>query len=167
MHADFEALLHEAEAHYLQEPDIMVFKRNYISLQERLKVYKCLRDQELAIFQPIADPLLEACPNAHAKDIERALRHWIAIVRYAAMAMLLNNPEFLRRRVLEWLTDIVQAHELVEIEQKLYELMVQQMKTLIPQTQFFCLLPFLEQAKQALLNPAPGNPARQMAASRN
>lgn len=167
MHADFEALLHEAEAQYLQEPDLMVFKRNYISLQERVKVYKCLRDQELMIFQSIADPLLEACPNAHARDIEKALRHWIAVVRYAAMAMLLNNPEFLRRRVLEWLTDIVKAHDLIEIETKLYELMIQQMKILIPQIQLICLMPFLDQAKQALLIPATSNTARQLAAHQN
>jgi hypothetical protein len=164
MQSDFEMMLHEAEVRYLQDPDVLLFKRHYISLQERLEAYRSIRDQELSIFQPIADPLLEAFPSAQAQDVERALRHWIAVLRYAAMAMLMNNPEFLRRRILEWLTDVVQAHQLQAIELKLYDLMVVQIKAAVPKSQIDYLMPFLEQAKLALLS---GNKPEVMMASRN
>jgi hypothetical protein len=64
---------------------------------------------------------------------------------------LLNNPEFLQHRLLEWLTDIVKAHQIQILEQTLYEILSDQLTQKLPPRQNELIKPFLQQAKQTLL----------------
>ena len=134
MHSDFQRFLQDAEDHYLQGSEIADFKQHVSSLEQRLQTYKLLRNQELEIWQPIADQLQAACPDESAERIEKALQHWIAALRYGAMAMLMNNPEFLQHRLLEWLTDIVQAHQLHNLEHQLSERLEARLKETLSAT---------------------------------
>ena len=151
MHSDIEVLLYEAEEHYLQPPEIKLFKHHVASLAQRLETYECLRDREIEIFQTVADQLLEAFPQENPQLLERALKHWLSVMRYSAMAMLLSNPEFLQRRLLEWLTDLVQAHQMESIETKLYEFLLSRLVEVLSQEQLALVQPYLEQAQKTLL----------------
>ncbi|ACK65130.1 conserved hypothetical protein [Rippkaea orientalis PCC 8801] len=152
MQTDFEELFYQAEDHYLQAPEIDKVKTQVSLLGERLETYKLLRDQEIAIFQPIADSLLKAFPQETISLIEKAIKHWLCVMRYGAMAMLLNNPDFFRHRLLEWLTDIIHAHEMVTIEQHLYELLEVSLQEKLDGHQFQLIKPFLSQAQTTLLD---------------
>ncbi|MGK7872230.1 MAG: phycobilisome protein [Xenococcaceae cyanobacterium] len=151
MHPDIEELLYKAEEEYLQTPEIELFKHHVASLAQRLETYECLRDQEIAIFQTVADRLLEAFPQENPQLLERALKHWLSVLRYCAMAMLLNNPEFLERRLLEWLGDLVQAHQMESLETKLCQLLLSRLKEVLSEQQLALVQPFLEQAQTTLL----------------
>ena len=151
MHSNIEALVYQAEDHYLQRQEITAFKLHIASLGKRLETYECLRDQEIAIFQPVADRLLEAFPLENPKLLERALKHWLSVMRYCAMAMLTNNPEFLQRRLLEWLTDIVQVHQMESVENTLYQLLQVRLKKVLSEEQLTLVQPFLDQARTTLL----------------
>lgn len=107
MYPELQALIHESEHQYLQQSDLDKLTQEVSTLKQRLAVYRVLRDQEISIFQAIADKLLENLPQEKTRKIETCVRHWLLVTRYGAMAMLLNNPEFLEHRLLEWLTDIV------------------------------------------------------------
>lgn len=158
MYSDAEMILHSAEDHYLQASEIETFKTEMVAFKQRLETYEYLREQEIALFQPVADQLLEAFPNEDPKRLERVLKDWIAVMRYCAMAMLLNNPEFLSYRLLEWLTDIVQAHEMEAIAAYLYESLQANLQTLLSVQQLTAINPFLEQAQTTLLkSPAAVN----------
>lgn len=150
MHPDMKALLYEAEDHYLKLAELKIFKDSVTSLVVRLETYKLLRDREIDIFQPIADALVDKFSQESQETLERALKHWLSVVRYCAMAMLLNNPEFLQRRILEWLTDIVQAHHVQEIEQHLYQLLKAALQETLAERQWALLEPFLTQAEMTL-----------------
>jgi hypothetical protein len=152
MHTEFEALLHKAEEQYLQKPGMLVFKHQIASLTLRLETYELLRDQEIAIFQSVADQLLETFSSSQTQLLEKALMHWLAVMRYAAMAMLLHQPEFLQHRLLEWLTDIVQIHPMQDIEMKLYPLLMTQLQKVLSEQQMALMQPFVEQARTALIN---------------
>jgi hypothetical protein len=152
MHSDLRTLLYDSEIAYLQGQQIYLFKHRIDALKESLEVYERLRDREIAIFQPIADELLKAFPMENPKLIERALKHWLSIMRYCAMAMLLNNPEFLQHRLLEWLTDVVQAYQMEAIENHLYELLQASLKTVLSDQQFALIQPFLAQARTTLVS---------------
>lgn len=152
MHPEIRTLLYDAEIAYLQTSDLKRFKAVMASLKERMETYQCLRDREIEIFQPIADNLVEAFPGKSSKLLERALKHWLSVMRYCAMAMLLNNPEFLQHRLLEWLTDIVQVHEMEAIANHLCELLQFSLKQSLSAEQFVLIEPFLEQAKATLLS---------------
>jgi hypothetical protein len=152
MHSDLEIVARKAEFDYLQQPEIDAFKDCINSLQQRLAIYECLRDKEIEIFQPIAEHLVEAFPDRDQKTLKRALKHWLSILRYAAMAMLLNNPEFLQHRLLEWLAPKVQVHQLGSIENVLYELLLGNLQRFLSKPQLTLLRPFLEQAKAYVVN---------------
>ncbi|MDJ0843946.1 phycobilisome protein [Crocosphaera sp.] len=151
MQKDFEILFYQAEDHYLSSSDLNTLKNSANSLKERLKIYKLLRDQEVPIFQFIADNLVESFPSENSQHLEKGLKHWISVMRYAAMAMLLNNPDYFRHRLLEWLTDIVQAQDMVTIETHIFENLKQGLEEMLSSEQMLLLNPFLEQAKVTLL----------------
>jgi hypothetical protein len=151
MYPEIRALLYEAEQNYLQPTEIERFKYHVLSLAQRLEVYETLRENELAIFQPIANGLLAAFPHEQQASWERALKNWVSVLRYGAMAMLLNNPEFLQRRLLEWLTDLVQVHQTQEMEMTLFQLLEARLPEFLSSEQMALLQPFLTQAQETLL----------------
>jgi hypothetical protein len=151
MQPEIKTLLYEAEDHYLKPEEIESFKYHASSFAQRLETYELLRDAELAIFQPVADQLLEAFPQKQ-QEIELALKHWLSVLRYCAMAMLMNNPEFLQRRLLEWLVDLVQVHQMQAIEIKLYQLLQAQLQEQLSNQNLALVQPFLAQAEATLLS---------------
>lgn len=151
MHPEIKNLLYEAEEHYLQSEEIEALKQSTSSLAQRLEIYELLRDQELDIFQPIANQLLEAFPHEQQETLERALKHWLSILRYCAMAMLLNNQEFLQLRLLNWLSDLVQVQEMQKIENTLYQLLQSHLKEILSYKQLALIKPFLSQVETILL----------------
>lgn len=154
MHPEIKHFLYEAEDHYLQTEEIASFKHHVSSLAERLETYELLRDNEIAIFQPIADQMLAAFPQHKQETLERALKNWIAVLRYSAMAMLLNNPEFLQYRLLEWLTEIAQVHQMQAIDTTLYQLLQTRLSELLSSEQTALLQPFLTQTEQSIFGAA-------------
>jgi len=155
MQKDFERLFHRAEDHYLHPLEIISFRKHLGLMQERLNAYRTLRDNETVIFQAIADQLETEFSDAPVAQLQQALLHWISILRYASMAMLLSNPEYLQYRLLEWLEALVQAHDLLAIETRLSALLNKTIEGVLPAEQFKLLHPFLEQAEHTVLGKAP------------
>ncbi|MGY6530434.1 MAG: phycobilisome protein [Cyanobacterium sp.] len=151
MYPELQQLIHEAEFNYLQRDDLETFSNCINSLQSKMEVYRLLRDREIEIFQIVADKLVAKFSDSQEKALETSLQHWLLITRYSAMAMLLNNPEFLERRLLEWLTDIVQARESQSIDSAVHSLLVAELKNFLNASQMNDLEPFLNQAKEYLV----------------
>jgi len=147
MYPELQALIHESEHQYLQQADLDKLAQEVSTLKQRLAVYRVLRDQEITIFQTVADQLLEKLPQEKTRKIETCVRHWLLVTRYSAMAMLLNNPEFLERRLLEWLTDIVQAHEYQVISENLHSLLLKKLDEVLENEGINYIKPFLDQAQ--------------------
>lgn len=152
MYPELEAIIHQGEDKYLADEDLEGFSSHISSLTERLEVYELIRDNEISIFQEIADQLQEKFPDENNNNIEKCLKHWLLTMRYCAMAMLLNNPEFLEHRLLEWLSDIVKVYDSESIDFTLFSLLSKELKNLLSESQLNCLNPFLEKVKNTLLN---------------
>lgn len=152
MYPELKILLNDAEQRYLQLEEIENFQHHVASLTHRLEAYELLRDNEIAIFQPIADQLPVAFPQYEQETLERGLRHWVAVLRYCAMAMLLNNPEFLQRRLLEWLTDLVQVHQTQAIDMAVSQLLQACLPKFLSTQQIVLIQPFLAQTQETLLS---------------
>ena len=155
MQKDFETLFYEADDHYLESSDLQSLRQGAVTLKERLKIYQSLRDKEIPIFQTIANSLVEAFPDENMQLLEQALQHRMSVMRYGAMAMLLNNPDYFRHRLLEWLTDVIHAQEMVEIETHIFENLIQGLEEILTMEQMVILTPFLKQAKITLLETKP------------
>lgn len=150
MNVTIQSLLYDADERYLKSGEIDTFKSYTTSLSQRLETYELLRDKEIAIFQPIANQLLASFPDQQ-QDLERSLKNWLAVLRYCAIAMLQNNSEFLERRLLEWLTDIVRVHQTQAIDTALYQGLQKQIPQILSNKQYSLLQPFLAQAAASLL----------------
>ncbi|NET47291.1 MAG: phycobilisome protein, partial [Merismopedia sp. SIO2A8] len=96
-----------------------------------------------------------AFPNENMQRLEQALKHWMSVMRYGAMAMLLNNPDYFRHRILEWLTDIIHAQEMVAIETHIFQELMQRLEEIFTPDQMLLLTQFLQQAKMMLLETKP------------
>ncbi|MDJ0509631.1 MAG: phycobilisome protein [Crocosphaera sp.] len=155
MQKDLETFFYEAEDHYLESSDLQSLKQATETLKQRLEIYQNLRDQELPMFQCIADSLVEAFPDENMQRLEQGLKHWMSVMRYGTMAMLLNNPDYFRHRILEWLTDMIHAQEMVAIETYIFESLMQGLEEIFSSEQMLLLMPFLEQAKTILLEIKP------------
>ncbi|MEM6446582.1 MAG: phycobilisome protein [Cyanobacteria bacterium J06642_2] len=154
MYPELQTLLYAAEERYLLDGDIEQFRQLLQSFQARMQAYEALRDNESAIFQRVANQLSEAYPKEKPERLERALKHWIAAMRFCGMALLLNNPEYLDRHLLEWLTDQVAAHQMQTIESTLHQLLEPRLRKVLSREQWEIFQPFVEQVQQALLSPA-------------
>ena len=150
MNPNFQSLLYDAEERYLKAGEIDALKSYTTSLSQGLETYEILRDQQIAIFQPIANQL-SASFQSQQPDLERSLRNWLAVLRYCAIAMLQNNSEFLERRLLEWLTDIVRVHQIQAIDSALYNALQKQISSMLTNKQYSLLQPFLAQAAARLV----------------
>jgi hypothetical protein len=155
MDTALQSLIYAADDHYLSDADLDRFNRDVASLSERLEAYEYIRDRELSILQPAVDYLTEEFLKSDAKLLERAVTHWLSILRYAAMAMLINNPEYLSRRLLEWLPDLVDVYALRDIELALYRLILVQLKSSLSSEQVAMIKPYLDEAYAILLKTKP------------
>ena len=155
MDTALQSLIYAADDHYLSDADLDRFNRDVTSLGERLEAYEYIRDRELSILQPAVDYLTEEFLKSDAKLLERAVTHWLSILRYASMAMLLNNPEYLSRRLLEWLPDLVGVYALHDIELALYRLILVQLKSSLSPEQVALIKPYLDEAYAILLKTKP------------
>ena len=151
MYPKLQEIIHQAESKYLQEEDLNQLQQEISALKEKTRVYKTLRDKEIEIFQAVADQLVTKLSDEDTTAIEDCLRQWLLVTRYCAMAMLLNNPEFLERRLLEWLTDIVKIHQSQSISDTLYSLLMVRLGKVFSDQDLAYIKPFLKQANNHLV----------------
>jgi len=151
MYVELKTLLYDGETHYLQNEELNTLKSHIDSLKTRLETYKALREEELNIFQAIGLSLQESFPGENEKVLAEALKHWISVMRYCSMAMMLNSSEFLQTRLLEWLAPVVAASEWQEIENKISQTLVLRLKYSMKPQQLQLILPFVEEAQTTLL----------------
>jgi hypothetical protein len=152
MHPELKTLLYKAENEYLQASEIKAFNNHIGSLAQRLETYETIRDREIDIFQPLADKLSAAFSKTDEAILEQVLKNWLSILRYCAMAMLMNNSEFLQQRLLEWMSEVVKSSQVRDIETSACNLLNKQLKAELSDSKFALLAPYLEQASAAISN---------------
>jgi hypothetical protein len=155
MITEIDSLIYQAEDQYLTQKDLGLFKTQVLYLEERLKIYEQIRDQEGEIFQLIATQILTSFPDEPEANVKRALKHWIMLLRYCAMAMVSNDPKYLEQRILEWLPEQIAAHQMQGLEQNLYGYLNKRLKKSLENDHYSILQPYLEQCKTIFLDAKP------------
>jgi len=153
MHPAIEAMFDEAENRYLKPEELTVLSTYVDSLPERLDAYRCLRDQEITVMQHVADQLEARCPNESQQTLERCLKNALLVMRYAAMAMLLNDSEFLTNRLVAWLEETNSIYQTQTIDTTLYQLLNHRLGEVLTQSQLKLLRPHLTIAEKAVVMP--------------
>lgn len=153
MHSDIEKILYKAEDVYLDNQDMAAYRYNVAAMADSLETYRLLRDREVEVFQVIADELEEEFPNVTQAELETAIKQWILILRSCAMAMILNNPDYLTLRLDNWFKDILRFQTLADIDKSLYQFLGENLREILSQKQYDRIKPFLLQVRTSLIKP--------------
>jgi len=133
MNTDLEALFAEAENRYLKPEELTGLTQYVESLPERLETYCQIREKEVDIVQAVADQLPGYFPDTSTEDMERSIKNAMLMLRYCAMAMLINNNQLVKDRFVDWLSQSMSMYESQDLDKALYKLLNQQlMKNLKP-----------------------------------
>lgn len=151
MNSKLEALFNEPEKRYLNSEELSALSQYVSSVPERLNVYRQLRDKEVQLLQPIVDAAQQQLPDVAEAVLERSVQNMMLIVRYAAMAMLVDDLDFMDRRLRGWLPEMVKAFGTQAVNQTLFELLNQKLAQSFSPQQLNLLKPNLDRA-QALMN---------------
>ncbi|MBE9159963.1 hypothetical protein IQ265_24495 [Nodosilinea sp. LEGE 06152] len=146
-----DALFDSPDKQYLDANDLSTLSQYVSSIPERMAVYRTLRDQEIAIVQPIADALQQQAGHPEPL-VERSVRNGLMVLRYAAMAMLLDDEGFVEERLQGWLPEMVKAYETRAVDQQLFQLLHKQLGKVFSPAQLGLLKPSLEKAQSLMLN---------------
>jgi hypothetical protein len=134
MNIDLESLFAEAENRYLKPEELKGLTQYVESLPQRLETYTQIREKEVEIMQAVADQLPQHFPNPSVEDMERSIKNAMLMLRYCAMAMLINNDQLVKQRFVDWLSQSMAMYETQDFDKVLYKLLNQQlMKSLKPE----------------------------------
>ena len=151
MNPKLEGLFDEPENRYLKPEELSVLSQFISSLPERINFYRRLRNEELTLMQPVADALSRQLPQESEEKLKRGLQNAILMMRYAAMAMLADDPTLVTQRLESWLPYMAEAYDTTTIDQTLYQLIREQLASRFSGEQMMLITPGLD-AAEALLS---------------
>ncbi|MGJ3251308.1 MAG: hypothetical protein ACFE0J_09290 [Elainellaceae cyanobacterium] len=152
MHSKIESIFDEAENRYLKPDELGALNQYVNSLPDRLDTYRHLRDQEVAIMQPVANQLEAQFSQEGTQTLERSIKTALLIMRYCAMAMLLNDETFLTTRLSGWFAQSIKIYNTERIDEALYQLLDRRLSDVLTPSQLNLIRPHLALAQETLLS---------------
>jgi hypothetical protein len=153
MNPKLAALFDEPENAYLSPDELQALSQFVGSLPERIDFYRCLRHEEATLLQTVVDRLQQSFPQASEEQLKRCLQNGILSIRYAAMAMLTDDPDFVTKRLVSWLPDMIEAYDTRPLDQTLHQLIREQFAGRFSAAQMGLLTPGLDAAQRLLFTP--------------
>ncbi len=146
-----QELISQAQDRYLVTDELDLMENYISSLPDRLKLYKLIRDREINILQEVADQVPKEIPNVTVEDLEMGVKNLILVLRYCSMAMLLNDENFLKQRLLNWLEGIMSMRDMRRLNETLYKLLNQGLRQHCSPTQLAMFQPLITAAQVTLI----------------
>ncbi|MFM7885340.1 MAG: hypothetical protein ACKPCM_01300, partial [Pseudanabaena sp.] len=78
-------------------------------------------------------------------------KNLVIVLRYSSMAMLLNDENFLKERLLNWLEGIMSMRDLCRLNDTLYKLLNQTLKQQFGSSQLALIQPLITAAQVTLI----------------
>jgi hypothetical protein len=146
-----EELINQAQDRYLASDELGLMESYISSLPDRLKLYKIIRDREIDLLQAVADQISTELPSVTDEDLETGIKNLILVLRYSSMAMLLNDENFLKQRLLNWLEGIMSMHDMRRLNETLYKLLNQKLREQFSPSQLALIQPLITAAQVTLI----------------
>jgi Phycobilisome protein len=144
----------EAEGRYATDSELQFISDYAQSFSLRVQTYQKLQASESAIIQQVQAKMQALDPTLFRSGNEDVSGKWkrdtIRVLRYSAVALLLDDPDTLRDRLLFWMQTIMRAFGAQRSCNVTYEVMQDVVKQhLLPnQANLFC--PILELNRRSL-----------------
>ncbi len=150
MHSPLDGIFDEAENRYLKPEELQTIGHYVASIAERMSAYRALRDRELEVIQQAADQVQLEMPSIETAELERTIKNGMLTLRHCGMAMLLDDPSFVQKRLLNWLKDSIELHQTQGADAAFFELMKQQLQLSLNAQQMALLEPFFNQVEAVM-----------------
>jgi hypothetical protein len=146
-----QELINQAQDRYLAADELGLMEEYVSSLPDRLKLYKQIRDREIDILQAVADRVPTELPNVAVEELETGIKNLVLVLRYSSMAMLLNDENFLKERLLNWLEGIMSMRDMRRLNETLYKLLNQGLRQQFSPNQLALIQPLITAAQVTLI----------------
>jgi Phycobilisome protein len=154
MLSQLQKLSRDTEGRYATDEELQ-FLQNYLeSYSLRLQTYQRLHELESTIMQQVYDQLRSQEPEMFRRNTEDLSAIWkrdtLRVLRYSAVALLLDDPETLRESLLYWMQSLMRAFKMQRNCQVTYEVMQKVVKESLTPPQAHLLCAVLEVDRQVL-----------------
>lgn len=154
MLSQLERLSLNAEGRYAADDELQ-FVSDYVqSFYLRVETYQKLQAAESAIVQQVQARIRAIDPNLLKNGNEDLSAKWkrdtVRVLRYSAVAMLLNDPDSLRDRLLVWMQTIMRAFGAQRSCDVTYQVMQDVVKQHLTPIQASLFCPILELNRRSL-----------------
>ncbi len=146
-----QELISQAQDRYLASDELGLMESYVSSLPDRLMLYKQIRDREINILQAVADQVPTELPSVTDEELETGIKNLILVLRYSSMAMLLNDENFLKQRLLNWLEGIMSMRDMRRLNEILYKLLNQGLRQQFSPAQLALIQPLITAAQVTLI----------------
>ncbi|HEY9694777.1 MAG TPA: phycocyanin [Oculatellaceae cyanobacterium] len=149
-----ENVLERSDGSYISSQDLQVLDQAIASWQKRRETYDLVQAREAEIIgktlkkfqkgipflsKPLSEDVLQKC----SRDIS-------VVLRYSATAMLLQDEELLKDRLLYWMQNIMRALRHQKINDQVYQLLQKAVQEQMPPENSSLLMPYLKIAHEWL-----------------
>jgi hypothetical protein len=151
MIAKIQNLINQSQDRYLAPDELGIMEGYVNSLPDRLNLYKQIRDREVEILQAVADQVSLELPNISDAELEVGIKNLLLVLRYCSMSMLLNDENFLKERLLNWLEGIMSMRDMRRLNEALYKLLNQALRQQFSPAQLNLIQPLITSAQVTLI----------------
>ncbi|MBD2089557.1 phycobilisome protein [Microcoleus sp. FACHB-1515] len=154
MLSQLQHLSQEIDGRYATDTELQFLTEIAQTFHLRAQTYQKLQAAEATIIQQLQTKMQALDPTLFRSGSEDITAKWkrdtIRVLRYSAIAMLLNDPDTLRDRLLFWMQTVMKAFGAQRSCNVTYELMQDIVKQHLtpPQAKLFC--PILELNRRSL-----------------
>ncbi len=149
-----ENVLDRADGSYITPDDLQSLDRTIANWQQRRQTYDLIQAKENTILEQVMRQIQISSPELSAKlsgDRINKCNHDMAVVlRYCATAMLLQDEELLKERLLYWMQNVMAALQKQRINDFLYKALLKSVRDNLPSDNANLILPYLTIAHQWL-----------------
>lgn len=149
-----ENVLDRADGSYITPEDLLTLDQSISSWQQRRQTYDLIQSKENIILEQVMQQIQTKAPDVAAKVTvdggSKCNRDMALVLRYCATAMLLQDEEILKDRLLYWMQNIMLALKNQRINDFVYKSLLKSVQENLPKENADLLLPYIAIAHQWL-----------------
>ena len=151
MVSPLEQMLIEAEARYLTSEQLDQLKAYVLGWPKRQHVYRALREGEAQMVGRTLEALQKEMPNLSPQVVDLCRRHLLLLLRHSALAMLLQDENLLKERLIDWMEEEVRLYGLQNVYEVAHRLFQQELKDCLQPGELEFIRPLITRVQAALL----------------
>lgn len=144
----------EADGRYAKLEEMQFLKSYFQSLDQRMSAYAKIRNSEVEIIDQVEAKMRTIDPNLFINAAGDFTQTWrkdiVQLLRYAAAALLFNDPDRLKEGLLLWHTTIVKSYKFDRTCKTTFEVMPGVIKQYLTTEEAALFCPLLEINRIAL-----------------